>query len=210
MSKRGRKRQLEYELNNLEEERSPKLSSSAQPSREPTYADEKRHEGRGDRDDAAILKLAADATAVQLDPAHMKQLKLTIVGQALNLVPPTFKAKRLTYIANILNQLDGTELVTEIEVNTLICDVKQIYGDSIKYLGTPATELLWKATFAKKISHMLFLGPPTETCFNCASPLQSHNPPSLVLCFGLQGPLPALKITLRCSHCCVNYRYTDA
>lgn len=128
-------------------------------------------------------------------------VKNMLVGQLLNLVPPCFK-DRLKYMTNILNQVEGLEDVNHEEVGILASQI-----GSIKYLGTPDTELLWNATFATKKSHVLFLGPPTTDCFKCSRSLKFHNLPSQILCFGLTGPVPALKITLRCTACLINYRY---
>ncbi len=53
----------------------------------------------------------------------------------------------------------------------------------------------------------LFLAPPVTTCLTCHSSLHVHNTPVTVICYTEEGPLPALKITLRCSDCAINYRY---
>ena len=72
---------------------------------------------------------------------------------------------------------------------------------------TPRAEILWKVTLATKVAHTAFLGPPTIKCLVCKKGLSIHNDPSTVVLFGLHGPLPAIKITLRCDHCMINYRY---
>ena len=35
----------------------------------------------------------------------------------------------------------------------------------------------------------------------------AHHPPTPVVCYTWNGPLPALKLTLRCEKCGINYRY---
>ena len=34
----------------------------------------------------------------------------------------------------------------------------------------------------------------------------TYNPPTSILCYEFDGPIPALKITLRCGTCGLNYR----
>ena len=139
------------------------------------------------------------------NPASIKQL---IIAQALNLIPPTFKSHRLKYICNMLNYFDASTNVTVAEVKTLVHQVQQSCETLlIKFFGMPNIDFLWDVTFATNTSHMLFLGPPTEVCFKCSKMLQTHNQPTEILCFNLSGPIPALKITLRCTSCAINYRY---
>ena len=47
--------------------------------------------------------------------------------------------------------------------------------------------------------------PPTKVCFFCNSDLQKHNKPSRVTYYLASGPLPFLKVELRCRTCNVNY-----
>ena len=188
-TKRGRKRKLEADMDKLQY-----LNSS-----------EGSKDSSTDEIAAACNETSTQECSNTLFQADTS-IKEILIGQALNLVPNTFKGKRIAYIKNILNQLDGCETMTGDEVCALVFKVES--DEKFKYhVGTPPTDLLWKATIATKIPHMQFLGPPTSTCYNCCIPLQSHNAPSIVLCFGLQGPLPGLKITLRCTQCHINYRY---
>ena len=73
-------------------------------------------------------------------------------------------------------------------------------GPRIPKLGEPLRDILWDATFKTGTPHLAFLAPPVATCYNCDDYLQTHNSPTNVLYFGMEGPFPALKIiyTLRC------------
>ena len=194
--RRGRKRKLEIELNNLESNRTQCRDfprTEAEPLKLKIAKDSRNSIGGG-----------PGGTTTQDSKDYLKQL---LVGQALNLVPRTFKSQRITYIRNILTQFDAVyKDMSENDICALVCEVEG-HDEFLKYIGTPCTELLWKATLTTSIPHMKFLAPPTDTCYNCRNPLQSHNSPSVILCFTIQGPLPALKITLRCTQCHVNYRY---
>ena len=54
--------------------------------------------------------------------------------------------------------------------------------------------------------HTLFLAPPVTACIRCASKLSAHKKPTAVICYTCTGPMPAVKITLRCDKCGTNYR----
>ena len=74
-------------------------------------------------------------------------------------------------------------------------------------LGPVPESCLWKATFLEESPHNIFLSPPVDKCFSCDTSLQAHHPPTSVVCYTWNGPLPALKLTLRCEKCGINYRY---
>ena len=81
------------------------------------------------------------------------------------------------------------------------------FDDSLKNaVGIPLQEVLWEATFRHGQPRVLFLAPPASYCLRCNSPLSTHNKPSTVICYTLNGPLPAMKIILRCDKCGINYR----
>ena len=132
--------------------------------------------------------------------------ELVAVGQAMNLVPSVFVQHRVTYIANIVRQSIGRKLDSTV-LSTKIKSIELTYGSKINQFGKPLRDLLWGATFKLGIPHLAFLGPPVASCFTCDSQLRSHNPPSTVVCYGFDGPIPGLKITLRCVKCGLNYRY---
>ena len=52
-----------------------------------------------------------------------------------------------------------------------------------------------------------FLAPPVDTCLQCSASLHVHNHPVRVVCYTQDGPVIALKLTLRCRACGLNYRY---
>ena len=137
-------------------------------------------------------------------PTAMREM---LLGQALNLIPPCFKQQRMKYVMNILNEVEGCSFASLADLECKAIEIEHVHGNSLKLFGTPHSDLLWSTTFATKTPHMLFMGPPTTTCLRCSKVLKSHNPPSQVLCFSWNGPLPALKITLRCTECMINYRY---
>ena len=194
MSKRGRKRKIASCLDGLDDERQQLLVSEqlfGQTSYD--YSDEANPFGH--------------TSAVSGQKSASASIKDVIIAQALNLIPQTFKSHRMKYIRNMLNHFDTSTDVTISEVKILVDQVQRSYGTLMKYFGIPNVDFLWDVTFATNTSHMLFLGPPTEVCFKCSKMLQTHNQPTEILCFNLSGPLPALKITLRCTQCAINYRY---
>ena len=67
--------------------------------------------------------------------------------------------------------------------------------------------VLWEATMKIGKPLTLFLAPPTDCCLHCGSSLQIHHEPTTVICFTLNGPVPAQKVTLRCKKCQISYRY---
>ena len=51
------------------------------------------------------------------------------------------------------------------------------------------------------------ISPPIESCFICSGKLTVHNKPSHVTIFDVDGPVPAMKVTLKCKHCKPNVMY---
>ena len=130
--------------------------------------------------------------------------ELVAVGQAMNLVPFVFLSHRENLIANIVSQLIGKRL--DSSISQTMESLQLAHGFLIEQLGTPRRDVLWDATFQSGIPHLEFLGPPVANCYACDSQLSTHNPPVTVLCYEWNGPVPALKITLRCDKCGLNYR----
>ena len=112
---------------------------------------------------------------------------------------------RLTYVSNIVKQSVGRNLDPSI-LSTKMQSLELAYGSQIHKLGEPPRDILWRATLESGIPHLAFLGPPVASCYACDGQLQTHNPPTSILCYELDGPIPALKITLRCGTCGLNYR----
>ena len=113
----------------------------------------------------------------------------------------------MKYLTNIVNQVASCKFTNHGDLELKVIEIKRAYGDLLKHFGTPNIDLLWSTTFATRVLHTLFFGPSTTRCLKCTKPLKTHNLPSEVLCFGLNGPLPALKITLQCTECIINYRH---
>ena len=74
-------------------------------------------------------------------------------------------------------------------------------------VGSPPCKLLWEVTTKHDFPHTLFLAHPETSCLVCSSKLKTHNYPTAVICYTLEGSLPAAKITLCCTNCHLNYRY---
>ena len=73
--------------------------------------------------------------------------------------------------------------------------------------GEVSQELLWATTNKYGVPHNIFLSPPVDRCLHCNNSLQLHNKPTTAVCYTPDGPLPITKLTLRCTKCCINYRY---
>lgn len=189
--RRGRKRKVELQLEDLgnEQLRVDHLESKVQ---------------RAECTDYSPIGMR-DTGSGSVEQSHERVAEM-IVGQSLNLIPSTFQG-RVDLITNILNSVSGYRDVSSGEVEAIITKVQSVYGALLQHFGTPNEDLLWSTTFETQKPHMLFLGPPTNVCFTCSHTLHVHNRPSTVIGFGLNGPLPALKLTLRCTRCCINYRY---
>ena len=114
-------------------------------------------------------------------------------------------ALRFQYIANILNVTRKTE-ITPPEIKLLInsiCSTENAHP----VVSTPPEDILWLATHTHGFPHTMFLGPPVINCLKCYTVLQMHNKPTVTVCYTMHGPVPAAKVTLRCTGCMTNYRY---
>jgi len=52
------------------------------------------------------------------------------------------------------------------------------------------------------------IAPPTNLCFVCGGNLHANNKPTMVTLYHVSGPLPFLKVELRCRTCQINYSIT--
>ena len=124
--------------------------------------------------------------------------------QAIQHVPGGFFGYRYQYMANML----AIATKTDIQASNVKHYIDMLPESSTDIAaGKLPLNLLWKATFKYNFPHTLFLAPPVVTCLRCAGTLQTHHSPSVIICYTLDGPLPAAKITLRCRQCGLNYRY---
>lgn len=127
--------------------------------------------------------------------------------QLLQYVPTELCSYRLQYIADILSvALKIT--ITPKRVKELIDGANRLEGAlQCVDIGKPSMQLLWKASFAVGKPFTKFLAPPVTDCILCGSSLTTHNKPVTTICYTAAGPMPAVKVALRCDTCRVNYRY---
>ena len=147
-----------------------------------------------------------------LKDVHERLLALGAEGTVLlhqlaHYIPDAFGSYKLEYIRSIANtRLATTFSVDEIHGFIECIRAKPLVGEGYASVPPPIS-LLWEATFSCSAPRTLFLGPPSTTCLECKSLLVTNHAPIDVVCYTMDGPLPALKITLRCRGCQLNYRY---
>ena len=127
-----------------------------------------------------------------------------LLEQLLRLIPVNFRNYRHQYIANILNSA-LKKCLTPADVKQLVAGRESIPRMQ-DVLGSLPLDLLWDTTLKHGNPHTCFLSPPLESCLVCASTLATHNQPTVCICYTPDGPIPAVKITLRCQQCSINYR----
>lgn len=131
-----------------------------------------------------------------------------LLVQLSNHIPQSFKSLKVQCSQHILTT--GCKRIFEDEeVQQLLADVDSIPELNSEIFGKPPDTILWEATHAYGLPMLAFLGPPVTNCLSCNSPLQENHRPTSVVCYTLDGPIPALKITLRCRACQINYRYSQ-
>ena len=129
-----------------------------------------------------------------------------LLDQLIKLIPVNFRNHRHEYIANVLNCAMKTSL-TPTDVKQLVSRSRGTSPHMHDVLGSLPLDLLWDATFKHEHPHTCFLSPPLDSCLMCAGTLTTHNQPTVCICYTPDGPIPAVKITLRCQKCSINYRY---
>ena len=121
-----------------------------------------------------------------------------LLEQLLRIIPVNFRNYWHQYIVNVLN--------CALKMSLTPADVKQLVTRS---RGSPQMQdvlrslpldLLWDTTFQHGLPHTCFLSPPLDLCLVCASTLTTHNQPTVRI-YTADGPVPAVKITLRCPQC---------
>ena len=123
-------------------------------------------------------------------------------------IPASFQNWRLQCSQHILSIGCRREFEAQ-KVQQLLADIDSLHEFNKEVFGNPPDSFLWEASHAYGLPMLAFLGPPVINCLSCGSPLKVHNRPTTVVCYTLQGPLPAMKITLRCRTCHINYRYSQ-
>ena len=142
---------------------------------------------------AAVLKLGVDGSLLFI--------------QLLHYVPAELSSYRFKYVADILSVALETTITVE-GVKELTEDANWLDGVlQCVDIGKPSMKLLWKATFAIGKPCTQFLAPPVSDCIICGSSLTTHNKSVTVICYTAAGPIPAVKVSLRCDTCRINYRY---
>lgn len=130
-----------------------------------------------------------------------------LLQQSLRHIPPGFNGYRHQYLANILS--------TAMKKNVSAEDVRQFTltknlldeSELCYFHKCLPVDLLWDVTMRYQFPYTIFLAPPVSTCLVCPSvELSTHNAPTAVTCYTMQGPLPGAKITLWCSTCGLSYR----
>lgn len=127
--------------------------------------------------------------------------------QLLEHVPAEIRSFRFQYIADILS-ITLKRTITATRVKELVSESNQFKGRlECVDIGKPSIQLLWKATFTLAKPCTQFLAPPVSDCIMCGSSLTTHNKPVTTICYTIAGPIPAMKVSLRCDTCRVNYGY---
>ena len=128
------------------------------------------------------------------------------VYQSCAFVPRSWVHHREGAIENILQAAYPDVRLSQSKLSSAIntIDVHLADHGSVE-VGSPSPAVLWKATHDTGIAHLRFLASPTVWCLRCRSPLCSNNPPTNVLLYSLDGPIPASKLVLRCTRCSLNY-----
>ena len=126
---------------------------------------------------------------------------VVLLQECASHVPEGFLGYRNIYIANILQSIVGGD-VKPSDIQMYLASMPES-----TLVGSPPCKLLWEVTTKQDFPHTLFLAPPVTSCLVCSSQLKTHNHPTAVICYTLEGSLPAAKMTLHCTNCHLNYRY---
>ena len=125
-------------------------------------------------------------------------------------IPAEFLCYKFQFIAEVLSCATKVKY-TASQVEEFLGTKDDVSKLSREAIGNPPSGLLWEASMEYNSPRTLYLAPPCDSCLVCASPLIAHNHPTTVICYTEQGPVPAIKIILRCSRegCRINYRYNQ-
>ena len=142
----------------------------------------------------AASQLDQDIPQPSTDYDHQSMLELVAICQAINLIPQSFLHYRFHHIANTVKQSLGKQF-TSADLLRKLESIQRSYSSSEQqHFGVPSRDVLWETTFLTKSPHLAFLGPPVTSCIHCSTPLETHNRPCHVVCYGFDGPIPAQKI----------------
>lgn len=148
------------------------------------------------------------------------------VISALNVVPDESEPWRPELVKFLTRLLSGTDKQLHVEqestVNTILHSstlTSQLIGQGDCYRQVFAkiienTESLAAAVSPREKCDMEFplfagcIAPPTKFCLLCHDELKKHNSPTHVTYYLPSGPLPFVKVELRCCSCELNYGIT--
>ena len=120
------------------------------------------------------------------------------LAQSASSVPEHF-SDRISYIQNIVNIGCGKKFI---QIQFLISLVDAL---------PCSKDLLRQVSEKTSVVHTAFLAPPVSRCIlpECRqASLSRPHPPIHATIFTLNGPLPALKCSLRCNKCATVYNYS--
>lgn len=118
-----------------------------------------------------------------------------------------FCCHRLSLITEIVKEVIPEMEITPEGLRQCVQLIDNLEPSQQLSLGPPPPNILWKATETTGFPHTHFLGPPCVPCIclQCQGRLVVHNPPTAVIWYSRDGPLPAAKIVLRCRNCSIQY-----
>ena len=203
MPRQGRKTKIVYELDGLvsnagDVNGSDKLERREMPSPdEPPSTKRPRMESTSSSNDIMSLE--------QLVCELTLPIFLTFY-QACAFVPHSWVHHREGAIENIIRAAYPDIGLSQTKLSSAINTIDLHLADHASVqVGNPSPKVLWKATHDTGIAHLRFLASPTVWCLRCQSPLCSNNPPTNVVLYSQDGPIPASKLDFRCTRCSLNY-----
>lgn len=140
----------------------------------------------------------------------------------LSVVPEEAGPWRSDVILTLLTTLQSPQELSPEQKNLAVFISKSIFKDGFpghqqchseifsRVLKSSSTQLS-KANQINIASLLPFAGcicPPTKTCLLCQQDLQKNNKPCIVTNYLVNGPLPFLKVELRCRTCGLSYGIT--
>ena len=191
MPKRGRKTKVVSELDGL-------VSKAGSVN---GWEKLERRETRSPDESPSTKRQRMEITPSSNDVTSLEQLvcELTLpifltVYQACAFVPHSWVHHREGAMENILRAAHPDVSLSQSKLSSAINTIDLHLADHASVqVGSPSPEVLWKATHDTGIAHLRFLASPTVWCLRCQSPLCSNNPPTNVVLYSQDGPIPASK-----------------
>lgn len=150
--------------------------------------------------------------------------------QAQQLVPPSFANTREKYITKIVNSILDEEIIQSSNYDFLMKMYLAIptFSKQKPTVDGYISELQ-EISLSTSKAHTVFIAPPVSTCIQSSCSLQNvpgrlyncrlithnihigslyvHNNEVDVTVFDVIGPIPGVKVSLRCRECSTNYNY---